>query len=109
MLKKTTCWAVFAYGAIMLILGILGYWQGSLVSLIAGAGFGILLIISSRVMCSHKPVGIYAATAFTLILTATFSVRYSVTQKPYLAILAVFSGGMLLFLLAQVAKWKKGR
>ena len=72
---------MFVYGAIMLILGILGYWQGSLVSLIAGAGFGILLIISSRVMFSHKPAGIYAATAFTLILTATFAVRYTVTQK----------------------------
>ena len=108
MLKKTTCWAVLIYGAVMLILGILGYWQGSLVSLIAGAGFGILLIISSRVMFLHKPAGIYAATAFTLILTATFAVRYTITQKPIPAILAVLSGGMLLFLLAQIAKWKKG-
>jgi uncharacterized membrane protein (UPF0136 family) len=108
MLKKTTCWTVFAYGMAMLILGIVGYWQGSLVSLIAGAGFGILLIISSRFMFSHKMSGIYAATAFTLFLTGTFSVRYTVTQKPFPAIMAVISGGMLLFLLAQIAKWKKG-
>jgi len=106
-LKKTTCWTVLIYGMLMLLLGILGYLQGSVVSLIAGSGFGLLLIFCSFMMFHHKRSGIYAAVIFTILLTATFSIRYNLTQKPHPAILAVLSGGMLLFLLAQIAKWKK--
>jgi uncharacterized membrane protein (UPF0136 family) len=107
MIKKTTSWTVFVYGIVLIGLGILGYWQGSLVSLLAGAGFGVLLIISSRIMFSHKKWGLYVAAICSAILTVTFSIRHSISQKPLPAILAVLSGGMLLFLIAQIAKWKK--
>jgi uncharacterized membrane protein (UPF0136 family) len=48
----------------------------------------------------------YAAVMITLILSATFGIRYSLTGKQLPAILAVLSGGMLLFLLARTAKWR---
>lgn len=109
MINKTTCWAVFAYGLAIVVLGILGYLlKESLVSLIAGVGFGILLLISSWLMFSHNRAGIYAATTFTFLLTITFSVRYTISQNSVPAILAVLSGAMLLFLLAKLAKWKRG-
>jgi uncharacterized membrane protein (UPF0136 family) len=92
----------------MFILGLVGHWKkASMISLIAGVGFGILLMICSLLMFWHKNVGMYAATIFTFLLTAVFGVRYTLTHNPLPAILAVLSGGMLLFLLAQLPKWKK--
>ena len=107
MIEKSTCWTVLVYGVIMIILGVLGYLSGSTISLIAGAGSGVLVIISSAFMFSHKRWGAYVAAGLTLMLTLTFSIRYTITHKPLAAILAVLSGGMLLFLLARIAKWKK--
>jgi len=98
---------VLVYGLAMFILGLVGHWKGgSTISLIAGTGFGILLMISSLLMFRHKPVGMYGATIFTFLLTAVFGVRYTITNNHLPAILAILSGGMLLFLLVQVAKWK---
>lgn len=108
MLKKSTTWTVLVYGIAMIILGIIGYlYHGSTVSLIAGGGFGILLILSAWVMFRKNKGGLYAATLFTLLLTGTFSVRYTLYHKPIPAILAVLSGGMLLFLLTRIAKNKE--
>lgn len=42
-----------------------------------------------------------------MILTAVFSVRYSLTGKGILANFSVLSAAMLIFLLAQTTKWKK--
>ena len=106
-LKKSTSWTVLIYGVITIILGILGYLSGSTISLMAGALSGVLIIISSYFMFSHKQWGAYVATGLTFLLTLTFSVRYTLTHKPLAAILAVLSGGMLLFLLARIAKWKR--
>lgn len=108
MQKKTTSWVVLVYGVAIFILGLVGHWKGgSTISLIAGAGFGILLMISSLLMFRYKNLGMYASTIFTFLLTAVFGVRYTLTKNPIPAILAVLSGGMLLFLLAQLPKWKK--
>lgn len=107
MLKKTTCMIVLIYGMLLMVLGGLGYWYGgSLVSLFMGAGFGFLLGISAIFMFAGKSWAASAATIFTLILTATFAARYTLTSKTVPAILAVLSGGVLLFLLARIAKWK---
>ncbi len=98
---------MLVYGLAMFILGLVGHWKGgSIISLIAGVGFGVLLLISSLLMFRHKSAGMYASTIFTFLLTAVFGVRYTITHKPIPAILAVLSGGMLLFLLAQLPKWK---
>lgn len=86
----------------------MGYhFGGSKASLMMGGGFGVLLILCSLAMFAKNKLGAYIAAILTLFLTGTFAYRYTITEKPVPAILAVLSGGMLLFLLAQIAKWKK--
>jgi uncharacterized membrane protein (UPF0136 family) len=72
-----------------------------------GMGSGAALIISSFLMFAQNAYGSYAAVIITCLLTATFGIRYSMTHKSVPAMLAVFSGAMLLYLLAKTAKWKK--
>jgi len=108
MLKKSTSWSVLIYGLILIGLGYWGYQEaGSKISFYMGAGFGGLLVLSSVLMFFQSKIGSYTAVILTLILTATFGIRYSLTHKGLPAVLAVLSGGMLLFLLAKTAKWKK--
>lgn len=108
MIRKTTTWPVLIYGILIIGLGYMGYHQfDSHISLYVGCGFGVLLVISSILMFFHQRVGAYAALIFTLGLTATFAVRYSISGKGIMAILAVLSGGMLLFLLARTIHWKR--
>lgn len=108
MLKKSTCWSVLIYGLLLIGLGYWGYHQaGSIISLYLGSGLGGLLVLSSLLMFGGYRFGAYAALILTLLLTATFGIRYSMTHKEVPAMLAVLSGAMLLFLLAQSAKWKK--
>lgn len=108
MLKKTTCWTVLIYGFILMCLGYLGYHQaGSKISLYLGVGLGALLALSALLMFARQKFAAYTALFLTLALTVLFGVRYSMTGKGIPAVLAVLSGGMLLFLLAQSAKWKK--
>lgn len=108
MIKKSTSWSVLIYGILICCLGYLGYHNTlSIVSLYAGVGFGALLIICSILMFFKHPFGSYAALFLTLILTGTFAIRYSITHKEVPAILAVLSGGMLLYLLARVVQWKR--
>lgn len=108
MLKKSTSWSVLVYGALLIGLGYLGYHQSqSKISFYMGAGSGGLLILSSLAMFAHRKWGCYAALFLTALLTITFALRYSSTAKMIPAVLSVLSGGMLLFLLALTAKWKK--
>lgn len=108
MVKKTTSWTVLIYGILIVLLGYLGYIKGgSIVSFYMGAGFGALLILSSILMFFKLQFGSYSALILTLALTATFAIRYSTTQKQVPAILAVLSGGMLLFLLTRVVRWRR--
>ena len=107
MFKKTTCWIVLLYGVLLMGIGSYGYFEKqSLISLGMGGGFGLLVVISALLLFAKKRVGIYSATFITLIMAATFAVRYTMTQKTVPALLCVFSGGMLLFLLAQSVNWK---
>jgi uncharacterized membrane protein (UPF0136 family) len=108
MIKKATSWTVLFYGLLIASLGYLGYYQaGSVVSLYAGVGFGTLLMIAAILMFFQWHFSAYAALILTLMLTGTFAIRYSITHKGVPAILAVLSGGMLLFLLTRVVIWKK--
>ncbi len=108
MLKKSTCWSVLIYGCLLIGLGYLGYHQAdSKISLYVGSGLGGLLVLSSLLMFAGQKFGAYIALFITLLLTVTFGIRYSMSHKELPAILAVLSGGMLLFLLAQSVKWKK--
>ena len=88
-------------------LGYYGYMQGgSKVSLWAGIACGGLLVLSSLSLFAGHTLGIYVSLTITILLTAIFSYRYAITHKPLTAILAVLSGGMLLFLFARFGKWK---
>ncbi len=108
MIKKSTCWTVLIYGITIAILGYFGYYRGaSPISLYLGVGLGSLLVLSSVFMFFRIHFGSYAALLVTLILTGTFAIRYSMTNKEIPAILAVLSGGMLLYLLARVVHWKR--
>lgn len=106
--KKTTAWSVLIYGLIIIGLGYMGYYQaGSLISLYVGCGFGGLLVLSAVLMYFKIRFGSYAALVLTLALTGTFAIRYSTTGKGLPAILAVLSGGMLLYLIARTVHWKR--
>jgi uncharacterized membrane protein (UPF0136 family) len=108
MLKKSTCWTILIYGIIIALLGYMGYQQGgSIVSFYMGGSLGALLVICSLLMFARIHFAAYGALFITLALTGTFAIRYSLSGKSIPAILAVLSGGMLLFLLAQSARWKK--
>ena len=108
MLNKSTCWSVLIYGLILFGLGLWAYLQAeSRISLYMGTGSGALLIISAILMFAKNNSGAYGAIFLTAALTIMFAIRYSITNKPIPAILAVLSGAMLLFLLAQSVKWKK--
>jgi len=87
--------------------GLLGYQKGSPASLYAGTGLGFLLFLSSIALFYRKKIGLYAATLLTTAFTAVFLIRYLKTEKPFLAILAALSGGMLCYLLLKLAKWKR--
>lgn len=107
MVRKSTSWAVLIYGLFITALGYLGFYLAeSRISLYVGCSLGVLLIFSSILMFNKKPFGAYAAVLLTLILTGTFAIRYSITGHGLPATLAVFSGGMLLFLLARTVRWK---
>jgi uncharacterized membrane protein (UPF0136 family) len=98
-MTKKTASIVLSYGIAMVLLGIVGYLEKkSRMSLIAGGSLGLLLIGCARAMFSHQRWGLYAASALVLILTATFAVRYSLTQNPLMAMLGTLSGSLLLFL-----------
>lgn len=108
MVKKSTTWSVLLYGVLVLGLGLYGYKSaGSEISLYVGGGLGCLLILSSLVMFGGYQWGAYLALGLTIALTATFAFRYSITNSGLPAVMSVISGGMLLFLMAQTARWKK--
>jgi uncharacterized membrane protein (UPF0136 family) len=107
-LKKSTSWVVLVYGTLIAALGYLGYYQkGSMISLYIGAAAGGILILSSFLMFGHQRWGSYVALTITTLLTATASIRYSITHNGLMASLAVLSATMLIYLLAQTTKWKR--
>ena len=107
-MHKPTAWTTLIYGIILIFLGVVGYVQGnSVTSFRMGTLFGVLIIVCAVAMFKQKIWGLYGGLVFTFILTATFALRYSYTGKGIPAILAVLSGGMLLFLLTKLGKWNK--
>ena len=108
MKNKAISWTVLIYALFLIALGYLGYHKsGSLMSLYSSLGFGFLLILCSLALFTHNKLGAYMAVILTLVLTAIFAYRYTVAQKPMPAVMAVVSAAVLLYLLAQFAKWKK--
>lgn len=107
MFKKSVIWPVFLYGILIVCFGYYGYHtSGSKISLWSGVGFGGFLMVSALIMMARRKEGVYLAILLTLLLTGVFSYRYSVTTATLSAVLALASGGMLLFLLVRTAKWR---
>lgn len=106
-MKKSLCLSVLIYSLILMGCGLLGYQKGSSISLYAGTGLGFLLFLSSIALFFRKKIGLYAATLLTSTFTTVFLIRYLKTEKPFLAILAALSGGMLCYLLLELAKLKR--
>jgi uncharacterized membrane protein (UPF0136 family) len=74
--------AAIAYGSLAIVGGILGYIQAqSKISLIAGCGCGILLLISAMLQLQGQPWGLLAAIAVTVILLVAFMMRWIKTRK----------------------------
>jgi len=108
MVRKSTAWAVLIYGLVLIALGVFAYMNaGSKISLYSGAGSGLLLIGSSILMFLKMRAGKILSLALTVLLSITFAIRYSVSHKEIPAILAVYSAGMLIFLLARSVEWKR--
>lgn len=108
MIKRTTSSIVFFYGLLILAGGVLGYYlQGSSSSLYAGAGFGVLLLLSSILMFCQNRFGFYAAVVFALSLTIVFGIRYFKTGKELTAAFALLSAAIFVFLLVESTRWKK--
>ena len=108
-MQKNTAWVALLYGIFLIVLGYIGYVQAnSIASLRMGSVCGILIIIPAIAMFKKKIWGLYGALVFTFLITAGFALRYSKVGKPVPAVMAVVSGGVLLFLLTKVGKWRKG-
>ena len=108
MIKKSMQRAVLIYGVVIAILGYIGYHESqSKASLWSGLGSGLILVLSSLVMPSRRNLGIYTSLAVTTLLTIIFCYRYGITQGTLPAILAIISGGMLVYLSVQTVKWRK--
>lgn len=107
MIQKAISSTVLIYGILLLLLAAYGYYATqSQVSLIMGLIFGGAISLSALAMFGQNKTGAYVAIVLTLALTIVFSIRYSSTQKEIPGIMAVISGGMLIFLFAQIGKWK---
>ena len=74
--------AAIVYGALSIVGGVLGYVQAkSKISLFAGAGCGVLLLISALLHWQGQAWGLLAATVVTVILLIAFTRRLIKTRK----------------------------
>lgn len=79
---KAAAWIILIYGIVVLVGGVIGHLQaGSAASLITGASFGILLLLSSIGMFRDHLFPTYAALILTLLLDAFFTYRWVLTMK----------------------------
>ncbi len=108
MFKKITCWIVLLYGLLLTTLGYIGFHNtGSRPSLIMGMGFGLLMIITSRLLAGHKKIGVYLAILGTIMLTVTFALRFHTTGKMVPGLMAIVSAMMLALFAFQLLNKKK--
>jgi len=74
--------AAIAYGILAIIGGIMGYVQAkSKVSLWAGCGCGILLLVSAILHTQGQAWGLPLATGVTIVLLIAFVMRFIKTRK----------------------------
>lgn len=78
---QTTAWISLVYGAFVLFGGIMGHVKAhSLMSLVAGIIFGVLLITSSFLSFKGKLLGQKLALVLVIILDVFFMWRFAKTR-----------------------------
>jgi len=76
-----TCLYLLIYGVILIVGGFAGYYKAnSMMSLYAGIGSGILIILLSILMTMKKPYVDYIAAFLVLALTIFFGFRFYKTH-----------------------------
>ena len=74
--------AAIAYGILAIVGGILGYMQAqSKISLFAGCGCGILLLMSALLQFQGQTWGLTIAVGVTVVLLLAFMMRWLKTRK----------------------------
>lgn len=74
--------AVFAYGILTIVGGIIGYMQAnSKVSLISGTISGLLLVIAGFFQLQGQGWAAILAAVVTAVLVVVFAVRFAKTRK----------------------------
>ena len=74
--------AAITYGVLAIVGGVMGYVQAqSKISLLAGGGCGVLLLISAILQSQGQAWGLLAATGVTVILLLAFTMRLFKTRK----------------------------
>lgn len=106
MKSTTTSVIVIVYGAFTFIGGLMGYIKASsAMSLIMGAVFGILLVISGILFLQKKvyaPYALYAAMTLSILLAGFFIPRFIKTLHFFPAgLMALLSLAMFAFLIFQ--------
>lgn len=73
-----TAYAVLIYGILVIIGGLIGYFQAkSKASLIAGGISGALLLVCGALMLQNFAAGTYLALLISVALTAIFGKRFA--------------------------------
>jgi hypothetical protein len=95
-------WAVYLYAVSAIVLETTDYFlTGSRFALAFGALLGLMLLLS---LLSKKSG--FAALILIVFLTLLAGYRYLSADSLPSALLAVLGGGILIVLLAQMARWK---
>jgi len=72
---------LLVYGVLMILGGVMGMRAGSKVSLYAGAGSGVLLLVAWYVTGIQLAAGLWIGAAISLLLCASFAMRLKKTGK----------------------------
>jgi uncharacterized membrane protein (UPF0136 family) len=74
--------ASIAYGILAIVGGVMGYMQAkSKISLLAGCGCGVLLLIAAALQFQGQSWGLLAGTGVTAVLLLAFMMRLIKTRK----------------------------
>ncbi len=98
--KKSSAYVVGIYAVLVIVGGIMGYIKaGSMISLAAGTGFGIALMLSAWALFKDKTAGFYASVILAITLFAFFGIRYVQSYKFMPAgMMCILSGLVIMFL-----------
>ncbi len=108
MITTFTKWSVTIYAIFLIVAGVVRYlMEDSTHALIMGAATGILFLVCAGLMFAGKRIGLILATLLMVLMTGLFTSRYWITKANFPALISVLSGAMLVFLLLNLARWKK--